>query len=83
MYVDTSALAKLYLPEPRSEFCIKAAEGHALFSSSLVLAEFQSTLLLRLTQRSYHLCHREVREARRGDPAGLLRRFTPRNDRWA
>ena len=25
-------------------------------------------------------CHREVREARRGDPAGLLRRSAPRND---
>jgi hypothetical protein len=27
------------------------------------------------------LGHREVREARRGDPAGLLRRYAPRNDR--
>ena len=27
-----------------------------------------------------HFCHREVREARRGDPAGLLRRSAPRND---
>ena len=26
-------------------------------------------------------CHREVREARRGDPTGLLRRYAPRNDR--
>jgi hypothetical protein len=34
------------------------------------------------TNRPYLLrcCHREVREARRGDPAGLLRRFAPRND---
>ena len=26
-------------------------------------------------------CHREVREARCGDPAGLLRRSAPRNDK--
>ena len=26
------------------------------------------------------ICHREVREARRGDPAGLLRRYASRND---
>ena len=30
-----------------------------------------------------HFCHREGREARRGDPAGLLRRFAPRNDSYS
>ncbi|MEJ1973783.1 MAG: DUF5069 domain-containing protein [Lacunisphaera sp.] len=35
------------------------------------------------TNRSNPLpfCHREGRDARRGDPAGLLRRFAPRTDR--
>jgi len=34
------------------------------------------------TNRPYNIddCHREVREARRGDPARLLRRFASRND---
>lgn len=45
MYIDTSALAKLYLKEPDSEPCRRAADGHGLFTSSLALAEFQSTLL--------------------------------------
>ncbi len=45
MYIDTSALAKLYLPEPRAELCRKAADGQAVLTSSLALAEFQSTLL--------------------------------------
>jgi len=36
---------------------------------------------LSITQRSYPFCHREVREARHGDPAGLLRRSIPRNDK--
>lgn len=45
MYVDTSALVKLYLTEPRSEACRKAADGRQLFTSALALAEFQSTLL--------------------------------------
>lgn len=44
MYIDTSALAKLYLPEPKSELCRKAADGRQLFSSALALPEFQSTL---------------------------------------
>lgn len=44
MYIDTSALAKLYLNEPEAAFCRTAADGHCLFTSSLALAEFQSTL---------------------------------------
>jgi hypothetical protein len=32
------------------------------------------------TTETVDFSHREVREARRGDPDGLLRRYAPRND---
>ncbi len=45
MYLDTSVLLKLYVPEPDSAACERIVAGHRLFSSELVYAELWSALL--------------------------------------
>ncbi len=52
MYIDTSALAKLYIPEPESEAVQKAVEGHALVSSELVIVEFTSVIARKLREKA-------------------------------
>jgi predicted nucleic acid-binding protein len=45
MYIDTSALVKLYVNEPDSESCEAIAVGKTLVSSRLLFCEFSSALL--------------------------------------
>jgi predicted nucleic acid-binding protein len=45
MYVDTSVAVKLYVMEPDSEVCEATVAGRTLVSSSLLLCEFRSALL--------------------------------------
>lgn len=52
MYIDTSALAKLYIPEPESEAVQKAVEGHTLVSSELVIVEFTSVIARKLREKA-------------------------------
>lgn len=52
MYIDTSALAKLYIPEPESEAVQKAVKGHTLVSSELVIVEFTSVIARKLREKA-------------------------------
>jgi predicted nucleic acid-binding protein len=45
MYIDTSALVKLYVEEPDSEACEATVAGMTLVSSRLLHCEFRSALL--------------------------------------
>lgn len=45
MYLDTSVLVKLYVPEPDSEACIEKVSGAALASSELAYGEVFAALL--------------------------------------
>lgn len=45
MYIDTSALVKLYIEEPDSEACEATVAGTTLVSSRLLYCEFRSALL--------------------------------------
>lgn len=44
MYIDTSALVKLYLAEPGSEECEATVAGETLATSRLTVLEFRSAL---------------------------------------
>ena len=50
MYVDTSALVKLYVEEPDSDACEATVAGNPLASSSLLYCEFRSALLGKLSR---------------------------------
>ena len=50
MYVDTSALVKLYVDEPDSDACEATVAGNSLASSSLLYCEFRSALLGKLSR---------------------------------
>jgi predicted nucleic acid-binding protein len=50
MYVDTSVVAKLYTSEPGSTECEATVSGHTLVSSSLLLCEFRSALLSKVSR---------------------------------
>jgi predicted nucleic acid-binding protein len=64
LYCDTSALLKLYLPEPGSEAFNRAVEGRDdLFVSDLTVTEIVSALSRRLRQGS--LLHGAARRAQR------------------
>src|ERR1035438_5955174 len=45
MYIDTSAVVKLYVEEPDSEACEAIVVGTTLVSSRLLYCEFRSALL--------------------------------------
>jgi predicted nucleic acid-binding protein len=45
MYIDTSAVVKLYIEEPDSEACEATVAGTTLVSSRLLYCEFRSALL--------------------------------------
>jgi uncharacterized protein len=45
MYIDTSALVKLYVEEPDSEACESVVFGNTLVSSRLLFCEFRSALV--------------------------------------
>ncbi len=45
MYIDTSAVVKLYVGEPDSEACEATVAGTTLVSSRLLYCEFRSALL--------------------------------------
>jgi uncharacterized protein len=49
VYIDTSALVKLYFEEPDSEACEAKAEGMTLVSSRLLYCEFRSALLRKVS----------------------------------
>jgi predicted nucleic acid-binding protein len=48
MYIDTSALVKLYVAEPDSDACEAIVLGSALVSSRLLYCEFNSALLAKV-----------------------------------
>lgn len=50
MYIDTSALVKLYFEEPDSEACEAKVAGTTLVSSRLLQCEFRSALLRKVSQ---------------------------------
>lgn len=50
MYLDTSVVVKLYMNEPDSQECESALAGHSLVSSSLLLCEFRSALLAKISR---------------------------------
>jgi predicted nucleic acid-binding protein len=52
MYIDTSALVKLYVEEPDSEACEAVVAGTTLVSSRLLLCEFRSALLGKISKNN-------------------------------
>jgi uncharacterized protein len=50
VYVDTSALVKLYVDEPDSEACESVVAGTTLVSSRLLFCEFRSALLGKMSR---------------------------------
>lgn len=50
MYIDTSALVKLYVREPDSEACEATVAGASLASSRLLYCEFRSALLVKVSR---------------------------------
>jgi predicted nucleic acid-binding protein len=50
MYVDTSVVVKLYVPEPDSKACEATVAGANLVSSRLLYCEFQSALLSKVAR---------------------------------
>jgi predicted nucleic acid-binding protein len=50
MYIDTSALVKLYVGEPDSEACEAIVAGMTLVSSRLLYCEFRSALNGKIAQ---------------------------------
>lgn len=50
MYIDTSALVKLYIEEPDSEACEATVAGATLVSSRLLYCELRSALLGKVTR---------------------------------
>jgi predicted nucleic acid-binding protein len=82
MYVDTSALVKLYVEEPDSDACEATVAGNPLASSSLLYCEFRSALLGKLSRMVISRAFlEEVWEAFEDDIAVNRIHLIPVNDR--
>jgi uncharacterized protein len=61
MYIDTSALVKLYVEEPDSGACENVVSGNTLVSSRLLFCEFRSALMGKVSRGIISSeVHREV-----------------------
>jgi|CZKI01.1.fsa_nt_gi predicted nucleic acid-binding protein len=81
MYIDTSAVVKLYVEEPDSEACEAIVVGTTLVSSRLLYCEFRSALLGKVSRGviSAELMA-EVWQEFEKDIAALKIRFVSLND---
>jgi predicted nucleic acid-binding protein len=81
MYVDTSAVVKLYIREPDSEACEAAVAGTTLVSSRLLFCEFRSALLGKVSRGIIsHELRAEVWQEFEKDVAAHKIRFVSLND---
>lgn len=64
MYLDSSVLVKLYVPEPDSEACVERVTGAALGTSELAYGEIWAALLAKERANELSAAQREAAWAR-------------------